>query len=297
MANEMVLLVPTFASAAKNYILSTPTTSPLFLVWTPFGPHSALATTTSGVGAIGAPKPAAQDLGTFSNLPPIRTPSFNEADVSDKPLWLQGLPLMTAQQIAASDTFNQRAVEALQSVDRGAAQIFSALQQTGRWNNTMVIFVGDNGIANGEHRVDNTKFCPYEECMRVPLWIRIPGNTARHDSNLIGNIDFAPTILDWAGVSSTAKKMNGVSLMPLLTNPSTPWRSEILFELIGTGTTTRNFQGVRTSRYLYNEYQDGEKELYDLQSDPYELTNSVNDPNYASVIPGLQALLANLKSQ
>jgi arylsulfatase A-like enzyme len=113
----------------------------------------------------------------------------------------------------------------------------------------------------------------------------------------IGNIDFAPTILDWAGVSSTAKKMNGVSLMPLLTNPSTPWRSEILFELIGTGTTTRNFQGVRTSRYLYNEYQDGEKELYDLQSDPYELTNSVNDPNYASVIPGLQALLANLKSQ
>ena len=113
----------------------------------------------------------------------------------------------------------------------------------------------------------------------------------------MANIDLFPTFAQYAAVVPITK-VNGTSLVPLINDSSTPWRSALLLEYLApTTAANQDFQAVRTTRYLYNELVSGERELYDLQNDPYELINVYNDPAYASVIPGLQAQLANLKAQ
>jgi arylsulfatase A-like enzyme len=227
---------------------------------------------------------------------PWRPPSFDEADVSDKPAWIQALPRLTPAKVAAGDSLRQRQLESLQAVDRMVSRVVAALKRSGRWPHTLLVFSSDNGYSWGEHRWLDVKTCAYEECIRVPLWIRAPGLAARHDTSLVANIDLAPTVAAWAGIPAPVN-VNGVSLLPLLLDPATPWRSAILVEHLGTPTPGFiNSQGVRTSRFLYNEYVDGDRELYDLLLDPFELTNVVNDPAYAAMVANLQATLATLKA-
>jgi arylsulfatase A-like enzyme len=270
------------AAKAVQFIASTPVSQPLFLYFTPFGPH-----------APATPDP--QDVGAFSNFPDWRPASFNEADVSDKPAWVQALPLLTPTEIANSDAFHRSQLETLQSVDRAVANIVAELQQAGRWNNTLLIFMSDNGLIWDEHRIQDSKFSPYEESVRVPLWVRAPGVVSRQESGLAANIDLAPTIAEWAGVIPPSR-VNGLSLIPLLTNPGAPWRSEILLEYLGpTISAYLRYQAVRTRQYLYVEYLSGDRELYDLAIDPLQLNNVVNDPAYAATVTTLRALLAGLK--
>jgi N-acetylglucosamine-6-sulfatase len=271
------------ASKAAQFIFNAPANQPLFLYFTPAGPHSPA-------------KPADIDIGKYAGIAPWRPPSFNETDVSDKPTWIQSLPLLTSTDIASIDSFREGQLETLQSVDRAVKSVWDALASTGRLNNTIVIFLSDNGLSWGEHRLVNSKECPYEECIRVPMWIRTPGGQSRDDPHLVENIDLAPTITDFAGVIPTSSKINGVSFRPLLTNPNAPWRSEIFLEELGTASTTTTFQAVRNSQYIYIEYANGDRELYDLLADPYQLQNVYADPNYASVLPVMQALLTNLKN-
>jgi arylsulfatase A-like enzyme/chitodextrinase len=271
-------------AGAVSFINATPSGTPLYLEFTPFGPHSPAT-------------PDNPDIGLFSGVAPYRPPSFNEADVSDKPLWVQNLPLLTPTTIASVDQLHENQLETLQSVDRATANIINALKQTGRWNNTIFVFMSDNGLALGEHRMVDAKFAVYEEDVRVPLWIRAPGLQARHESSIVANIDIAPTLAQYAGITPPTP-INGMSLSSLINNPTTPWRTNLLLEYIGpTTAANQDFQAVRTSQYVYSELSSGERELYDLQVDPYELTNVYNDPAYAFVIPGLQAQLASLRSQ
>ncbi len=273
-----------FGTGAVNFINSTPLGTPLYLEFTPFGPHAPAT-------------PDNQDIGSFAGVTPYRPPSFNEADVSDKPLWVQNLPLMNATAIAQNDQLHENQLETLQSVDRAAANIITALQQTGRWNNTILVFMSDNGLSLGEHRMVDAKFTVYEESVRVPFWVRVPGIQPRHEANIVANIDLAPTFAQYAGLTPPAK-VNGVSFVNLINNPQSPWRTNILLEYIApTIAANQDFQAVRTANYVYSELSSGERELYDLQADPYELNNVYSDPAYASIIPGLQAQLANLKTQ
>ncbi len=269
------------SAKAVQFINSTPSNQPFFLYFTPYGPHDPAT-------------PAQSDLGSYSGLLPWRPASFNEADVSDKPTWVRQLPLLTTTQIATGDAFRQRQLETLQSVDRAVSSIVSALSQTNRMNNTMIIYLSDNGLTWGEHRWLDNKGCVYEECVRVPLWVRLPGGVGRNDSNLVANIDLAPSIAEYAGVP-VPSKVNGLSFMGLLNDPQASWRTNLLLEELG-GATATNFQAVRTSQYVYAEYQNGDKELYDLQADPLQLNNIANDPNYAAIITQLQSLLAALKN-
>jgi N-acetylglucosamine-6-sulfatase len=123
----------------------------------------------------------------------------------------------------------------------------------------------------------------------VPLFVRgpgvAPGSTAE---KLILNTDFAPTIADLAGIEFPA---DGRSLAPLLRGEDPPWRSLILLEKFGGG----EYKGVRTETHKYVEYDSGNKELYDLESDPYEL-ESLHESADPSLLEDLKAKLEALKN-
>ena len=274
------------ADAAVDFIATTPASQRLLLVVAPYAPHYPA-------------QPAVQDVGAFSHLPPLRPPSYAEGDVSDKPLWVQGLPAVTQLQSDSSDALFRRQVESLQSVDRAVERIYNALAAAGRLDSTVLIFTSDNGLSFGEHRFF-TKNCVYEECIRVPLLIRAPGTLPRQDGHLVELIDLAPSIAGWAGIGPPPARVNGLDLGPLLARSDAPWRSEILLEVLAqtmAPAVEEPFFAVRTDRYLYSELVTGEVELYDLQADPFQLTNLAADPGMAGLRVQLKALLDRLKAQ
>jgi arylsulfatase A-like enzyme len=112
----------------------------------------------------------------------------------------------------------------------------------------------------------------------------------------VENIDLAPTIAAWAAVTPPTK-VNGLSLVPLLNQTATAWRTEILLEELGTSSTQTTFWAVRDSQFVYVEYADGQREFYDLLADPYQLTNQINNTAYSATISTLQSKLAGLKTQ
>jgi arylsulfatase A-like enzyme len=277
------------AAKAVQFIESTSQNQPLLLYFTPHAPHS------SG----GPPIPAPADIGSFSSLPPLRPVSYNEADVSDKPLWIRQLPLLTPTDDSAGDTFRIKQVESLQSVDRAVESIVDALQRTGRLDNTVIIFTSDNGMTWGEHRWLDDKWCLYEECIRAPLMIRVPGVAPRVEDNLVSSVDLAPSIAEWAGALPT-NSVDGLSLNTLLNDPTSAWRDELFVEYIGPtypfGASSR-FRAVRTTDSIYGEYDNGDREFYDLMLDSYQLNNAVNNPSYSGEISNLDKTLEILKTQ
>jgi arylsulfatase A-like enzyme len=225
-----------------------------------------------------APKPphepaiqAPRHVNTFNGEKAPRSPSFNESDVSDKPPSIRSLSLLSPTQIADIDAHHEKRVEALQSVDDLVEAVINKLRNTGALDNTYVVFTSDNGWHHGEHRIKSGKAKPYEESIRAPLLVRGPGVQAGTTTDkLTLNTDFFPTFTDLAGVT-TPEYVDGSSLRPILERNATTWRTAILLEVRPT------IFGIRTSDgRKYIEYGDGFKELYDLRTDPYELSNSYN---------------------
>lgn len=274
------------ASVSAQIIQNNPTNQPLFLYVAPFAPHYPFT-------------PAPYDIGTFSNFPNWRPVSYNEADVSDKPQWVKNLPLIDPATALQGDLNHQMQLESLQAVDRLVQLIINTLSAKGILNNTIIFFTSDNGLSWGEHRFLDDKVCVYEECSKVPLWIKVPAVSPRIDNNLVENIDFAPTIADFAGVPVPAG-VNGTSMVNLLSDSQTSWRSELLLEgwgHYGALTNLYGFKAVRSGQYTYAEYNNGDKELYDLTVDPFQMNNVVNDPFYLVIKTQLQNSLNILKNQ
>jgi arylsulfatase A-like enzyme len=213
----------------------------------------------------------------FAGATAPRTPSFNEADVSDKPAHVRNLPTLTAARIAAIDQEYQARLESLQAVDEGVEQIINALEANGELENTFIIFTSDNGYRLGQHRFLNGKGDAYEEDIRVPLLVRGPGvrEGASLDQMAL-NIDFAPTIAELAQ-ATPGRAMDGRSLTPLLvsdTHPSHNWRKDFLVEIYRVpAQNAPPAKALRTRHELYVEHADGFRELYDLRADPYQLNN------------------------
>lgn len=264
---------------------------PFFLTFTPTAPHS-------GSVPNGPPTPAPRHAGMFAGLQAPRTPSFNEADVSDKPPGIANLPLLTAAQIAAIDHEYQTRVESLQALDEGIGQIIDTLAATGELENTYIIFTSDNGYHLGQHRFLNGKFEVYEEDIRVPLIIRGPGVEAGETRDqMVVNIDLAPTMARW-GSATPDRLIDGQSLTPLLVagGATQDWRTDFLVELYRHLPPMQNgdvIKALRTEHEVYVEYQSGPRELYDLLSDPYQLENiyTTADPSH---LTDLSARLAEL---
>ncbi|HEV8338108.1 MAG TPA: sulfatase [bacterium] len=256
--------------------------SPLFVYLAPFAPH-----------APATPHP--QDAAAFRDLAPWRPPSYNEADVSDKPEWVRRLPALTAARQAQGDEFRRQQLRALQAVDRSIRQVIDALSRTGRLENAVIVFTADNGLSWGEHRWLDRKSCPYEECVRVPFVVRGPGfASGRTEARFVHNIDLAPTFADLAGVRP-GLTVDGRSLVPLLRGATAAWRTEILLEYWGQPAQT--WTAIRTERWKYVEYENGDRELYDFSADPYEMTNVVTSPQAAGVLPDLRRRLELLRRE
>ena len=246
-------------------------------------------------------RPAPRHRGAFASTPLQRPASFNESDMSDKPRFLQRRARqLTGADIArlTRDSRSRRA--ALLAVDEGVARIVTALSRRGELDNTYIVFTSDNGYMQGEHRVRSGKMLPYEPSAQVPLLIRGPGLPAGQvSSELVANIDLAPTLLDIAGAEA-GKPVDGRSLLPFARNPGWRTRRAILHETGGSryagrreqdeaGTGGRSlrrvmtYRAVRTPGWLYVRYRGGGRELYNLRSDPHEMRSLHRDPGHRRV--------------
>lgn len=231
-------------------------------------------------------RPAPRDRRAFSGARLPRSASFNEADMSDKPRFLQRRThSLTAEEIAAITRDSQARRAALLAVDDGVARIIAAVERAGQLDNTYFIFTSDNGYMQGEHRVRSGKMLPYDPSTRVPLIIRGPGIPARRVSEeLVANIDLAPTILELAGATA-GKTVDGRSLLPFAHDPARHTKRAILHETGGSKyvrardqderTNLRRplkrvmtYRAIRTDRWLYVRWHNGARELYDLENDP-----------------------------
>ena len=226
----------------------------------------------------GVARPARRHQHTFDGEQAPRSPSFNEVDVSDKAPWIQALPSLSSDKVAAIDKRHEGRVETLQALDDLVEAVVNELQNVGALGNTYVVFTSDNGWHHGEHRIPKGKARPYEENIRIPLLIRGPGVRAGSTTDeLVLNTDFLPTFTDLAG-TATPGYVDGRSLRPVLTESATTWRTAILLE----GRKGRDpdvpvkkyYYGIRTSTSKYVEYEGGFRELYALSTDPYEMHNT-----------------------
>jgi arylsulfatase A-like enzyme len=251
------------ARHAVAFIRST--RGPLFLYFAPFAPH---APTT----------PARRHARAFSALPRWRPPNYNEADVSDKPAYIRRLGRLGVTERARIDRYRRNQLRALLAADDAIAEIVRALRNTGRLQNTLIVFTSDNGVAWGEHRLAaGRKGVPYDEATRVPLVVRYdPWTTTRPrtDDRLILNLDFAET---FAAIAQAGPwHGEGRSFLPLLrSSRPMPWRHDFLLEHLR-GPPQRevpSYCGLRSLQYLYVAYETGEEELYDLEKDPNALQN------------------------
>src|SRR5215204_2329454 len=242
---------------------------PFFAYVTPYAPHAPAT-------------PAPRDRHAFDQAKAPRLASFNEADVSDKPPWIQSLRMLTSTDIAKIDQRHEDRVESLQAVDDLVAGVVGKLAAEDVLSNTYIVFTSDNGWHHGEHRIQQEKARPYEEDIRVPLVIRGP-DVQPHSSTdkLVLNADYYPTFMDLAG-AQTPTYVDGRSLLPVLMgSTTTSWRTAILTEGRKYSTdpeipVDRNYNGIRTSTSKYIEYEGGSRELYNLTpgADPNELTNT-----------------------
>jgi N-acetylglucosamine-6-sulfatase len=173
-------------------------------------------------------------------------------------------------------------LRAMSSVDDGVGLIYEALAKADVLDNTLIVFTSDNGYNWGEHRLGDKRVA-YEESIRIPMLARLPGRMqpGSRITPMVLAIDLAPTVLDLAGVK-IPDGTHGLSMVPLFEGKADGWRTAILteyFREVGFDHIP-TWQSVRTDRWKYIHYPDtpADDELYDLQADPYEMKNRIDDP-------------------
>jgi len=258
--------------------------NPFFMYIAPYAPHQPST-------------PGPNHVAAFAGFVPPRSPAFNEADVSDKWLGVSRLPLLTDSAVAVLDSAQRLRLESLLSVDDMVRALVDTLQATAALDDTYIFLSSDNGLEVGEHRLWLTKETPYEETIRLPLLVRGPGVAAGGVTAAMAlNIDLAPTFAELASVPAPSF-VDGRSLVPFLQGQNPPWRhafAEEVWAEISAIMPRLVFQQVRTENYSYIEFYDGERELYDLGVDPYEL-QSIYKTAPASLLTQLSGWLKALR--
>ena len=201
-----------------------------------------------------------------SGVPPVGKPAL-ERQIDD-------LPPLGPDTITPDRTIRER-LEMLMAVDDSLARLTDTLRQTGKLEDTIVIFTSDHGYFYGEHGLNAERRLAYEETLRVPLIVRFPPlvRPGSRVGPLTLSIDLAPTLLELAGIEP-ARPLHGRSLLPLLVGRAAGWRTAFLAEYYSDTVfrriRTMGYQAVRTDRHKYIRYTDldGMDELYDLIADP-----------------------------
>ncbi|MGH3148792.1 MAG: sulfatase-like hydrolase/transferase, partial [Rubrobacter sp.] len=243
----------------------------------------------------------------FEDAKAPRTPSFNEADVSDKPEWAR-LPSLDASGRRHIDKLYSNRLRTMVPVVETIEGLISTLEETGQLDDTYLVFASDNGYHMGQHRLELGKDTAYEEDIRVPLMVRGPGvpEGTREDDFVLNN-DLAPTFADLAGVEPPGS-VDGRSFAPMLDgsqgNDPERWRSAFQISHWNQGawddshndavTPVPPYRAVRTPNYLYVEYETGERELYNLNADPHQL-ESLHDSADPALVEKLGSRLETLK--
>jgi N-acetylglucosamine-6-sulfatase len=274
-----------------------PKRQPFFLYVGFVAPHSGGPRELDDPPSLKTPAPAPRHRDRFLFEPLPSPPSFNEADVQDKPVTVRRRPMLREFQLGALTEAYQQQLESLLAVDEAVARVVNALKRAGDLQKTLIVFTSDNGYFHGEHRIPSGKVFLYEPATRVPLIIRGPRIApGQRIDELVANIDLAPTIADAANVTAL-RIMDGRSLLPLLEKgirPTAP--RSILIESPPSDVPRQVFAAVRTQQYLYASYESGDQELYDLQADPYQLVSVHRDPGQAALVAELSLRLEELKS-
>lgn len=199
-------------SAAEN--------APFFIYLAVYAPHAPAT-------------PAPRHASLFPNARAPRTPSFDEADVSDKPAFVRNRPRVGTAAQTAIDALYRKRLQSLQAVDDAVAGLIDTLRATGQLDRTFVVLASDNGFHQGQHRLQTGKQTAYEEDIRVPLIVRGPGvPRGRTVQQFAGNVDLAPTFADIGGADAPAF-VDGRSLVALLSGTvpaSAQWRQVYLVE-------------------------------------------------------------------
>ena len=262
------------------------TRQPFFLMLSTYSPHKPAPVATRNKdthGTTGAP----------------RTPTYNAFGVNEPP-WLQEFAERSPEKQAGDDRIWRRRAQSAESVADSVGAILYALRESGRAENTLVVISADNGYHLGHFRLPKGKRTPYAFDTVVPLVMLGPGITpGTRITAMTSAIDLAPTFTEIFGRTAPAW-VDGRSLTPFITTGQAPvpWRTGVLSESLGEsgpgdpdyqrGNPPR-FDALRTEKWLYVEYEDGSRTLYDREADPYELVNlmPVADP----------ALVAQLAAQ
>ncbi|MFC4870901.1 sulfatase [Negadavirga shengliensis] len=265
-------------------------------------------------------EPAERHEGTYKDLPIVTPPSMyltatdsskfygdsilapqTKVNFADIPDWVRkqryswhGVDYMYHGDIPF-DKFYIQYLETLLALDESIGEVLAWLEEKGLAENTIVVYMGDNGFSFGEHGLIDKRHA-YEESMKVPLLMRYPGvvQPGIEVEEMVMNIDIAPTFLEMAGIESMPEQIQGKSILPLMTEKKTEWRDRVFYEYYWEMAypSTPTVFAVRTDQYKFIFYQGiwDINELYDIQQDPYEMNNLIRHPDY-------QETAANLRNE
>jgi N-acetylglucosamine-6-sulfatase len=260
-------------------------------------------------------QPAKRHAGRYKNLPVNCPPSMyltatdssktfgivnapsTRVNYKDIPQWVRnqryswhGVDFMYHGQIPF-DEFYHLYLETLLAVDESVERVVNWVKENGLANNTMVVYMGDNGFSFGEHGLIDKRHA-YEESMRVPMLVWAPGMVQPNSvvDRVVMNVDVAPTFLELAGVARPSQ-MQGYSFTQLLRGNTAGWkRDKVFYEYYWEASfpQTPTTFAIRSDRYKYIYYNGvwDINELFDLQADPYEMNNLIRDTAYRKI--GLQ---------
>ena len=244
---------------------SAPTPKPFFLWFNPTAPHGEAG---RPFGADRNPTPARRHYGLYEGAFRPRTPNFNETDVSDKPSFVKTTPPLSSEDILDMDHRFRGRAESLISVDQGIKRIVARLRKAGDLGKTYIFFTSDNGLLLGAHRLVLKNYL-YEEDSRVPLLVRgpkFPAGVVRDQP--VSNVDLAPTIVELTGITP-GRTMDGRSLLGPANGAGAGPGREILIE------HTDGDAAIRSGRWVFIRRVGQIDELYDLQTDPFQLNNQL----------------------
>ncbi len=254
-------------------------------------------------------EPAPRHKGKYKGKPfklPISYPATGDA-ARNRPMWVQnqrnswhGVEYPYHSTLSLEDNYQQYA-ETLCAVDDSVGRILDFLRQRGQLDSTLIVYMGDNGSAFGEHGLID-KRTAYEESMRVPMLAHCPDliQPGTVVSQVVANLDVMPTVLETAGVPAPAG-LDGSSFLPLLEGESKGWRTELLYEYYWERNypMTPTIHALRGDRYKYIHVHGiwDIDELYDLQTDPFETDNLIFSGAHRPIIQQMNRRLFEILAQ
>ena len=189
----------------------------------------------------------------------------------------------------------------IQSIDDGVGEVLDYLDENGLSENTIVVYTSDQGFYLGEHGWFDKRFM-YEESFRTPILMRYPKEirAGTQVDEMIQNLDFAPTFLDYAGLK-IPDDIQGESFRKIVNGESSRWRDAIYYtyyEYPSVHMVKRHY-GIRTDRYklIHFYYDVDEWELYDLEVDPAEMNNVYEDEQYQPVREAMHGKLLEIREK